>query len=157
MFNSAIIDVAIGMVLSFLVVSLVASAITQAISSGGQWREKILADGIQALLNYHPEYHPLALDLYKSALISPLTSGTAKSFEDMKHKPAYIDSRQFAFAFYNTLGGGSPPEVIAKIQDPQLKAAIEALWATSSNDIDKFKNNMSWLRTGHRLRSGLRL
>ncbi len=106
MFNSAIIDVAIGMVLSFLAVSLAASAITEAISSWGQWREKTLADGIQALLNYHPEDRPLALDLYKSALISPLTSGTAKSFEDIEHKPAYIDSRQFALAFYNTLGGG---------------------------------------------------
>jgi hypothetical protein len=143
MFNSAIIDVAIGMVLSFLAVSLAASAITEAISSARQWREKTLADGIQALLNYHPESHPLALDLYKSALISPLTSGTARSFEDIKHKPAYIDSRQFALAFYNTLGGGSPSEVIAKIRDPQLKAAIEALWATSSKDIDIFKNNIA--------------
>ncbi len=143
MFNSAIIDVAIGMVLSFLAVSLAASAITEAISSWGQWREKTLADGIQALLNYHPKDHPLALELYKSALISPLTSGTAKSFKDFKHKPAYIDSRQFALAFYNALGGGSPFEVIGKIQDPQLKATLEALWASSSNDIDKFKNNIA--------------
>jgi hypothetical protein len=143
MFNSAIIDVAIGLALSFLAVSLAASAITEAISSGRQWRGKTLADGVQALLNYHPTDHPLALDLYKSALISPLTSGTAKSFEDIKHKPAYIDSRQFALAFYNALGGGSPFEVIGKIRDPQLKAAIEALWAASSNDIDKFKNNIA--------------
>jgi hypothetical protein len=143
MFNSAIIDVAIGMILSFLAVSLAASAITEAISSWRQWREKTLADGIQALLNYHPEEHPLALDLYKSALISPLSSGTAESFKDIKHKPAYIDSRHFALAFYNALGGGSPFEVIGKIQDPQLKAAIEALWATSSNDVDKFKNNIA--------------
>ncbi|MGH6819330.1 MAG: hypothetical protein ACREDU_00525, partial [Methylocella sp.] len=143
MFNSAIIDVAIGMVLSFLAVSLAASAITEAISSGRQWRAKTLADGIQALLNYHPEDHPLALDLYKSALINPLTSGAAKSFEDIKRKPAYIDSRQFALAFYNTLGGESPSDVIARIQDPQLKAAIEALWATSSKDTDNFKNNIA--------------
>jgi hypothetical protein len=143
MFNSAILDVAIGMILSFLAVSLAASAITEAISSGGQWRAKTLADGIQALLNYHPTDHPLALDLYKSALISPLTSGTAKSFDDIKQKPAYIDSRQFALAFYNTLGGGSPSEVIAKIRDPQLKTAMEALWANSSSDIDKFKNNIA--------------
>jgi hypothetical protein len=61
----------------------------------------------------------------------------------MEHKPAYINSEQFAVAFYNTLGGGSPSEVIAKIKDPQLKAAIEALWATSSNDVDKFKKNIA--------------
>src|SRR3977135_3016654 len=130
MFNSAIIDVAIGMVLSFLAVSLAASAITEAISSWRQWR---LADGIKALLNFHPEDHPLALDLYKSALISPLTSGTAESFEDIKHNPPSTGSRKFALAFYNALGGGLPSVVIGKIQDPQLKAAIEAVWATSSN------------------------
>src|ERR1700730_12495090 len=143
MFNSAIIDVAIGMVLSFLAVSLAASAITEANSSWGQWREKTLADGIPPLLNFYTEGNRLALDLYNSALISPLASGTAKSFEDIKHKPAYIDSRQFALAFYNALGGRSPTEVVAKIQDPQLNAAIEALWAASSQDIDKFKNNIA--------------
>src|SRR5437660_8395473 len=136
MFNSAIIDVAIVMVLSFLAVSLTASAITEAISSFLKWREQDLEKGFKALLNFDPAKHPLALELYNHALISPLASGTAKTFETMEHKPAYINSEQFAVAFYNTLGGGSPTDVIGKIQDPQLKAAIEALWATSSNDVD---------------------
>jgi hypothetical protein len=39
MFNSVIIDVAIGLILSFLAVSLAASAITEAISSALQWRQ----------------------------------------------------------------------------------------------------------------------
>lgn len=43
MFNSAIIDVAIGMVLSFLAVSLAASAITEAISL---LRERTLLKGV---------------------------------------------------------------------------------------------------------------
>jgi hypothetical protein len=143
MFNSAVIDVAIVMVLSFLAVSLAASAITEAFSSILKWRENYLEKGFKALLNFDPAKHPLALELYNHALISPLTSGTAKSFETMEHKPAYINSEQFAVAFYNTLGGGSPTDVIGKIQDPQLKAAIEALWATSSNDVNKFKKNIA--------------
>jgi hypothetical protein len=49
MFNSAIIDVAIGMVLTFLAVSLAASAITEAISSFMKLREKTLLKGIQDL------------------------------------------------------------------------------------------------------------
>jgi hypothetical protein len=153
MFNSTIIDVAIGMVLSFLAVSLAASAITEAISSVLQLRQKTLANGIQALLNYHPQDHPLALDLYKSSLISPLTSGTATSFEDIKHKPAYIDSRQFALAFYNALEKKTPQaavgqtpstdDVIRMITDPQLKNAIEALWGISAKDVDAFKHNIA--------------
>ncbi|HEY8005620.1 MAG TPA: hypothetical protein VIE66_02170 [Methylocella sp.] len=145
MFNSTIIDVAIGLVLSFLSVSLAASAMTEAISSWRQWREKTLANGVRALLNYDEKdpKRQLALDLYKNALINPLASGVAETFEDLTHKPAYIDSRQFALAFYNTLGGESPAAVIDKIQDNQLKAAMQALWAASSNDIDKFKNNIA--------------
>jgi len=99
MFNSAIIDVAIGMILSFLAVSLAASAITEAISSILKWRENDLEKGFKALLNFDPAKHPLALELYNHALISPLTSGTAKTFETMEHKPAYINSEQFAVAF----------------------------------------------------------
>lgn len=143
MFNSTIIDVAIGMVLSFLAVSLAASAITEAISSWRQWREKTLADGFKAMLNYDPENHPLALQLYQHALINPLASGKADKFEDLTHKPAYIDSRQFALAFYNFFGGDSPRAVIDKIEDKQLKAAMEALWDSSSNDVEKFKTNIA--------------
>jgi hypothetical protein len=72
MFNSAIIDVAIGMILSFLAVSLAASAITEAISSILKWRENDLEKGFKALLNFDPAKHPLALELYNHALISPL-------------------------------------------------------------------------------------
>lgn len=143
MFNSTIIDVAIGMVLSFLAVSLTAGAITEAISSWRKWREKTLADGVKALLNYDPETHPLALELYKHALINPLASGAATSFESLDHKPAYIDSRQFALAFYNFFGGGSPSAVLDKIEDKQLKTAMEALWEASSGDVEKFKNNIA--------------
>jgi hypothetical protein len=153
MFNSTIIDVAIGMVLSFLAVSLSASAITEAISSVLQLRQKTLVKGVQALLNYHPQDHPLALDLYKSALISPLTTGTATSFEDLNHKPAYIDSRQFALAFYNALEKRTPQaavgqtpstdDVIRMISDPQLKNAMEALWDISAKDVDAFKHNIA--------------
>ena len=93
MFNSSIIDVAIGLVLSFLAVSLAASAMTEAISSWRQWREKTLANGVKALLNYDEKdpKRQLALDLYKNALINPLATGVAETFEDLTHTPAYIE------------------------------------------------------------------
>jgi hypothetical protein len=149
MFNSAIIDVAIGMVLSFLAVSLAASAITEAISSVTSLREKTLLKGVQHLLNDR-DFTGIARDLYNHALVNPLDSGTAKTFEDLTHKPAYIDSRQFALAIYGKLSenagspnGESPADVIAKIPDPQLKTAMESLWAISSQDVDAFKHNIA--------------
>jgi hypothetical protein len=147
MFNSVIIDVAIGLTLSFLAVSLAASAITEAISSVMEWREKTLLEGIKALLN-DQDFNDIALQLYNHALVNPLTSGKATTIQDLTHKPAYIDSRQFALAIYGTLSekspeGGSPTEVIAKISDPQLKTAMEALWAISSQNADIFKHNIA--------------
>jgi len=149
MFNSAIIDVAIGMVLSFLAVSLAASAITEAISSFMKLREKTLLKGVQDLLN-DQAFTGIARDLYNHALVNPLASGEATVIEDLTHKPAYIDSRQFALAIYSKLSenagspkGESPADVIAKIPDPQLKTAMESLWAISSRDVDAFKHNIA--------------
>jgi hypothetical protein len=70
--------------------------------------------------------------------------------EDLTHKPAYIDSRQFAMAIYSKLSenagspkGESPIDAIAKIPDPQLKTAMASLWAVSSQDVDAFKHNIA--------------
>jgi hypothetical protein len=149
MFNSAIIDVAIGMVLSFLAVSLAASAITEAISSFMKLREKTLLKGVQDLLN-DQAFTGIARDLYNHALVNPLASGEATVIEDLTHKPAYIDSRQFALAIYSKLSenagspkGESPADIIAKIPDSQLKTALASLWAISSQDVDAFKHNIA--------------
>jgi hypothetical protein len=66
MFNSVIIDFAIGLTLSFLAVSLAASAITEAISSALKWREETLLEGIKALLN-DQDFKGIALQLYNHA------------------------------------------------------------------------------------------
>ena len=148
MFNSAIIDVAIGMVLTFLAVSLAASAITEAISSFMKLREKTLLKGIQGLLN-DQDFTGIARDLYNHALVNPLASGEATVIEDLTHKPAYIDSRQFSLAIYSksedagSLKGESTVDVIAKIPDPQLKTAMASLCAISSQDVDAFKYNIA--------------
>jgi hypothetical protein len=105
-----------------------------------------LLDGVKALLN-DPNFTGIARDLYNHALVNPLATGTAKTIQDLTNRPAYIDSRGFAVALYDTLSanaasGASPDQVIDRISDPQLKSAMAALWATSSKDIDAFKHNV---------------
>jgi hypothetical protein len=147
MFNSVIIDVAIGLTLSFLAVSFAASAITEAISSAMKWREKTLLEGIKALMN-DQGFKGIALQLYNHALVNPLASGKARTIKELTNMPAYIDSRQFALAFYSALSENSPQgapatELIAKISDPQLKTAMENLWAISSQNVETFKHNIA--------------
>jgi hypothetical protein len=74
MFGSTILDVAIGMIFSFLAVSLFTSATVEAINSLLQLRAVNLKSGIMALVN-DPRFAGLAKKLYEHALISPLGPG----------------------------------------------------------------------------------
>jgi len=139
MFGSVLLDVAIGIVLTFLGVSLVSSAITEAISALFGLRQRTLRRGIQALLN-DKDFTELAKDLYNHALISPLGTGTATSVSGLIHQPAYIVPRQFGIALSDVLTakaarGTAPPspdEIIEAIADPQLKQTVQALQARAA-------------------------
>src|ERR1700744_214423 len=74
MFGSTILDVAIGLIFSFLAVSLFTSAVVEAINSLLQLRAVNLKSGVMALVN-DPGFDGLAKRLYEHALISPLGPG----------------------------------------------------------------------------------
>lgn len=80
MFESAILDVAIGIVLAFLGVSLAASAMTEALSSLLKIRQKTLLTGIQNLVN-DQAFTSLAKALYDHALINPLATPGPEAFD----------------------------------------------------------------------------
>jgi hypothetical protein len=74
MFGSTILDVAIGLIFSFLAISLFTSATVEAINSLLQLRAVNLKSGIMALVN-DPGFASLAKDLYEHPLVSPLGPG----------------------------------------------------------------------------------
>jgi hypothetical protein len=142
LFNSTVLDVIIGLIFAFLTVSLVTSAIVEAISSAMKWRAKTLLSGIQELVN-DKDFKDLALKLYQHAAINPLGPGitsapaassgatNARPTEDeqktaqaraQERKPSYIDSKQFANALLDVTGLSA---VIEKTGDPG-PAAIKA-------------------------------
>ncbi len=137
MFGSTLLDVALGIVATFLLVSLISSAVTEAISSVLKLRHRTLRAGVQSLLN-DPQFTDLALELYNHALISPLGHGMATTIGELQHPPAYIDPHQFATALLDVLearaGNTVPPpaSVIAAIRDPQLRETMLALDARAT-------------------------
>lgn len=161
MFGSTVLDVALGLVFLFLAVSLAASAITEGISSAVKLRHKTLRDGIGQLLN-DPSFTGTALTLYNHALVNPLAEGTATGLAGLKTLPAYIPSRNFALALLHGLETSAGPapvaptpagadpapappsptlaELVAKVQDPQLKQALTTLLADAQHDRDAFVN-----------------
>ena len=142
MFNSAILDVVIGLVFTFMGVSLAASAVTEAIGSAFKLRQTTLRQGIQALVN-DKDFTGLARDLYNHTVLNPLASGKADTVRQLSQQPAYIETRQFSIAFLDILDagtGGQPlAATIAAIPDAQLRGALTALLAQADGDAAKFE------------------
>src|SRR6185436_3270152 len=91
MFGSAILDVAIGLIFVFLVMSLIVTAVSELIASKLQLRASNLETGIRNLL--HPRSNndsakPIE-DLTKKIFEHPLVNSLSQPGE----KPSYIPSR----------------------------------------------------------------
>ena len=112
MFNSTILDLALGLVFIFLALSLAVSATVEAIASIRKWRSRTLLQGMKDLLN-DPEFTELARDMYNHALVNPRDGGNALTEHDLKTLPAYIDPKGFAHALIDltNLAGKSPPAI----------------------------------------------
>ena len=78
MFNSTILDVAVGLSFAFLAISLAVSALTEAVASMMNWRSQTLLQGVKDLLN-DQDFNGLARDIYNHALVNPRDTGTAQT------------------------------------------------------------------------------
>jgi len=153
MFGSPILDVAIGMVFVYLLLSLICSAANEAIEAKLKNRAKSLELGIRNLLGDQG----LADKLYAHDLISGL-------FSDKQGKPSYIPSRTFALALLNTILPDGAPAASAQAGDPganplgtfratvaalpadapaaPIKKALLALIDDAQGDINKLRANI---------------
>ena len=149
MFNSTILDVALGLAFTFLAVSLVASVVVEAISSAMKWRSSHLLEGIKQLVN-DPEFTGLAKALYAHAAVNPRGIALAAagapalswldrfSFKatrptsggvDLRNSPAYVEPAQFAAALMDILGlsrsadGGKETAAVVA----EMKTTLDAL------------------------------
>src|ERR1043165_1473116 len=94
-FGSATLEVAIGMVFVYLLLSLLASACGEYIEAKVNNRAKYLRQGINLLLNETTGGGiDLAKRLYEHGLVRPL-------YRDANKLPSYIPSRTFALALWN--------------------------------------------------------
>ena len=149
MFNSTILDVAVGLIFTFLAVSLVASAVTEAMASGLGWRAKTLLSGVKALLN-DAEFKGLAKDIYNHALVNPQGSGNAAAQTDVTDGPSYVDPTHFANALIDLVGvaGGANPgamnaAVAANVKDPQLQKLLTGVIDRSQGNLDKIRGELA--------------
>jgi hypothetical protein len=141
MFNSAVLDLAVGLIFCFLSVSLTAGVIVEAIASLFAVRAKTLRAGIAQLLN-DPNYKALAKEIYAHAAVNPRGDGTVTSASSPnKNDPAYIDRQLFSQAMLDILK--ISPEIATapggKPTTTTLKNAVDsALGAQPSAQLQTF-------------------
>jgi hypothetical protein len=114
MFNSTIIDIALGMILTYLLLSLVITSAHEFIASLFRRRAKNLAEGIRNLLEDK--------DMTEAFYAHPLI----KSISDRGGLPSYIPSRTFAQALLDIVSPANPagPRILTDVQnainDPKI-------------------------------------
>ncbi len=148
MFNSTVLDVAIGLIFTFLAVSFAVGAIVEAIASAMHWRSSTLLQGIKNLLN-DQSFSGLARSIYNHALVNPLDAGTAESEKALKHLPAYMDPRLFADALVDVakVTQDSPDKmkstIDANIKDPQLNSLLKGIVDQTAGDLGKMREQIA--------------
>jgi hypothetical protein len=139
MFGSTILDVAIGIIFIYLLVSLVISAINELIAAKLKSRATNLSQGIQALLQ-DPSQAGWVAKVYQHPLIQSLSPPNSK--------PSYIPSRTFALALLDLV---APATTDGKRTLADLKAGManlpEPLQKTLTNLLDEAQHDVERLKT----------
>src|SRR5437870_10372472 len=100
MFGSQILDVAIGLVLLYLLIGLITSALNEWIAHVMGLRASTLEQGIRKLLN-DPDGQTFVEKLYRHPLIQGISP--TRGWGPVPPHPSYIPARDFAFALLDVV------------------------------------------------------
>lgn len=145
MLDLAALDVAIGLVFLFFVLSLVCSAINETISTALGWRGEELRKGIENLLSGNETVTTAGRELSEHVYRHPLVQGLVKP--GSKKWPSYIPARTFVTALLS-LGeqpGTAADEIrsieasIDAIENPQIRNALRGLLQRAEGNAERFQ------------------
>lgn len=155
MLGSVVLDVALGLIFVYLLMSLMVTAITEMISGFLKWRAKNLWAGIRNLVDTGQERewvdqlysHPLIQSLSEPAKERKATSAGDKA---PPNAPSYIPSRTFALTLLEILretGRASQSqepleETIAKLPNEKLRRTLLALLGEGRGSVEELKKNI---------------
>jgi hypothetical protein len=174
MFGSKILEVAIGVIFVFLLVSLICSAIREGIESWVKARAAFLEQGVRELLHdksavgiaraiyTHPLIYGLYLDEYR-----PRTDSRLNGFSRGGNLPSYIPARSFALALLDISARGhgsqgeasnpSAPELtlplirenVLNIENGPVQRIVLGAVDTAGGDMERAVSNVAaWFDSG---------
>ena len=146
MFGSTMIDVAIGLVFIFFILSMIASHINEMIAGRFKWRSKDLHAGIHNMLS-DPD---LATKVLNHSLITSMSKKGSL--------PSYIPPNTFAMALFDALApAGNDPtaletvraHVLNDLPDTSARQALLSVIDTANGDLNKARKSVeSWFNDG---------
>jgi hypothetical protein len=135
MFNSGILDVAIGIVFVYLLVSLIVTAANELIAALFKMRGRVLWQGLCTLL---PTKNNFARKIYEHPLIEGLSAA---------RRPSYIPSRCFALALLDVISGGTGKIAHGKALEAKIDLLPEDLRRPLKLLLDESKGNLDHFKT----------
>jgi hypothetical protein len=147
MFGSAILDVAIGIVFIYIILSMMCSTIREGIEAWLKTRAAYLERGIRELLS-DVDTGGLTRQLYQHPLIDPLYFGVypiaplalnPRWYSRGHNLPSYIPSRNFALALLDMAARG-PSKIGKGDADPTLADSVELSLASIRAGIPTLPN-----------------
>jgi hypothetical protein len=179
MFNTTVVDVAIGMIFVYLLLSLMCTAILEVIAAVFKLRAKNLEAGIRSLFSdgFGPGGHAfvkliydhgLVAGLYRNPAVDLVPNGKAtyqKPAKDGVAKlPSYIPSRIFALSLIDILNTAhaDDKDLVAAVKttltglpDSKAKQALLSLFADAHGEVERLRGNFeNWYNDGMDRASG---
>ena len=157
MSGNSFIDVAIGLVLMYLVLSVICTAVNEALATAFNWRAKTLSAGIKALVD-DPKVHSLLFDhgilAGPSAVAVPSgTPGIVARFLRWVREPgpSYIDPKNFAAALLDCLDPDKPIPGLAEVKQAaenlparsNIKDVLLTITTRAGDDITKARDDVA--------------
>jgi hypothetical protein len=133
MFGSNALEIAIGIVFVYLLLSLLCTVINEGIANFLEMRGKNLLEGVKNLLN-DPEFTSLAQHVYNHGLIGGVIQG-ATDFSEKNRLPSYIAPTNFALALLDILGSNGAGPVVVEQWQKQLEDAQKASAAAPDDEV----------------------
>src|SRR5215471_4319367 len=170
MLGNSFIDVAIGVVLMYLVLSIVCTALNEALATVFKWRAKTLAQGIKALVD-DPKVYDLLFN--HGLLAGPAAVAQQHGIPNFLARmlswlgdpgPSYIDPKNFAAALLDCLDPDKPVPGIADVkraaadlQAPSnIKDVLLAVATRAGDDVGKARDDLArWFDTAMDRLSGV--
>jgi hypothetical protein len=150
MFGSEILDIAIGMIFVYLLLSLICSSVNELIERQLKNRASDLEAGLRELLDDQPGTG-LVTDLYQHGMVNGLFKGDYNA-NNKSNLPSYIPSRNFALALLSIVASrdsaGNFHAAIAKIESTKVRNALTAMLDVAGNDLQKFRDSVeNWFNS----------